>query len=213
MKRKARSSELIAPRGSKRYICRPASNTHPPKARASAKPSGATLRCAPPRLGAAAPQPREWSTLRRRSWSRVPCRLTGWRRPGPAVIDNHAGSSRRDHCRPRGGACRRTGRPQRGCRGGPLRPSDLAPQQDRPGEVNRNSGRLSILVRPLRASPVRPWRNGANAHPRTRMISMSLLATSMRIYAADGRPNANDHQCGLVRSGDAKRLSQRARAG
>jgi hypothetical protein len=28
------------------------------------------------RLGAAAPQPREWSTLRRRSWSRIRCRDT-----------------------------------------------------------------------------------------------------------------------------------------
>ena len=47
------------------------------KARASAKPSGATLRCAPLSLGAASSQPRGWSTLRRRSWSTVQGRLTG----------------------------------------------------------------------------------------------------------------------------------------
>jgi glucan biosynthesis protein len=35
------------------------------------------------RLGAAAPQPREWSTLRSRSWSRVRCRLTAMRTAKP----------------------------------------------------------------------------------------------------------------------------------
>jgi hypothetical protein len=62
--------------------CRSASNPDPPKARASANPSGATLRYAAlraSRLGAAAPQPREWSTLRRRSRSRVEGRCRGRR--------------------------------------------------------------------------------------------------------------------------------------